>query len=611
MQAAQHQEMPAYTMAGAGMLSMQSTEDFTPDQQSSKLMDSAAWPVLRGFLEEHTQAMRTWRNSWWMENWSDLALFICPRRSIWMTQSAGGWPTPNGMLRGMEINQAIVDPTGTYAVRVCAGGMVSGLASPSRPWFKMVTSDKHHMLDAESRMWMDETEDKIYTALAQSNFYNSFAQECEDSIVYGTAPTICYDDAEEVFRFYNPSVGEYYLSSNGTMRNDTLYRIFVMTVRQMVSFFGVDHVTEEVRGLWDQGGTSLEQEKIIGHAIEPNFAIEGNEKTKIPGNFTYREVYWVYGSGSTQPLSITGFVECPFTVDRCYTQSNDAYGRSFGMDVLPDIIQLQMETRSKAKALAKNVDPPLVADISMKNQPTSQNPDAVTFVPMIAGGVGMRSLYTQQFNLADITADIKMIQERIKIGFFADLFLMMQDNTSRMTATEINAKLSEKMVVLGPVVESKLNNLKLKLKRVYAIMERKGMISPKPPGLKGVPLTVEFISTMALAQKAAAMGGMERIAAMIGNMAQIFPSAPDNLDSDAFLSIMNELLGNPLRILRGPEQLAQMRQAKAKEMANAKQAQQQQQAAETRMADAKTGHILSQTQIGGGETAISQLVGGQ
>lgn len=605
-----HQEMPAYTNAGAGMLAMQSTEEFFPEQGSDDLMDSAAWPVLRSFLEEHTQAMRTWRNSWWIENWSDLALFICPRRSIWMTQSAGGFPTANSMLRGCEINQAIVDPTGTYAVRVCAGGMVSGLASPSRPWWKMVTGDKHHTLDQESRIWMDETEDKIYTVLSQSNFYNSFAQECEDSIVYGTAPSICYDDAEEVVRFYNPSVGEYYLSSNGTMRNDTLYRVFVMTIRQIVSFFGVDNVTEEIRGLWAQGGTSLEQEKIIGHAIEPNFAVEGNEKTKIKGNFTYREVYWVYGSGSKQPLSITGFVECPFTVDRCYTQSNDAYGRSFGMDVLPDIIQLQMETRAKAKALAKNVDPPLVADISMKNQPTSQNPDAVTFVPMIAGGVGMRSLYTQQFNLADITRDIDEIQKRIKIGFFADMFLMMQDNTSRMTTVEINAKLSEKMVVLGPVVESKLNNLKQKLKRVYAIMERKGMISPKPPGLKGVPLTVEFISTMALAQKAAAMGGMERIASMIGGMAQIFPNVADNLDSDAYLSIMNELLGNPLRILRGPEQLAEMRQAKAKMMADQQKANQNQQAAETRMADAKTGKTMSEIDVGQGQNAVDRMLNG-
>ncbi len=603
------QDMPAYTKSDAGFLAMQSTDNMESQDTQESLMDAASWPVLRGYLEQHTQAMRTWRNSWWMENWSDLALFILPRRSIWLTQSAGGWPTANNMLRGQEINQAIVDPTGTYAVRVCAGGMVSGLASPSRPWFKMITGDKHHQLDAESRIWMDETEDKIYTVLSQCNFYNAFAQECEDTIVYGTAPSICYDDADEVVRFYNPSVGEYYLASNGTMRDDTLYRVFVMTVRQIVSFFGVDNVTPEVKQLWDQGGTSVEQEKIIGHAIEPNFAIEGNEKTKIKGNFAYREVYWVYGSGSKQPLSFTGFVECPFTVDRCYTQSNDAYGRSFGMDVLPDIIQLQMETRKKAEALAKNVSPPLIADVSMKNQPTSQNPDSVTFVPMISGGVGMRSLYTQQFNLADITNDIKMIQDRIKVGFFADLFLMMQDNTSRMTATEINAKMSEKMVVLGPVIESKLNNLKLKLKRVYAIMERKGMISPKPPGLKGIPLTVEFISTMALAQKAAATGGMERIAALIGNMAGVYPSAPDNLDSDAYISIMNELLGNPLRILRGPEQLAEIRKQKAQAQQQAQQLAMQEQASTIRHNDAKTGLTLSQTEVGAGQSALQAMVG--
>src|ERR1035437_99250 len=245
------QELANYTKADAGFLAMQSTDNLESQDTQDELISPEAWPALRGYLEQPTQAMRTWRNSWWMENWSDLALFILPRRSIWLTQSAGGWPTANNMLRGQEINQAIVDPTGTYAVRVCAGGMVSGLASPSRPWFKRISGDKHHALDAESRLWMDETEDKIYTVLSQSNFYNAFAQECEDTIVYGTAPSICYDDADEVVRFYNPSVGEYFLASNGTMRDDTLYRAFVMTIRQIISLFGVDNVTPEIKALWE------------------------------------------------------------------------------------------------------------------------------------------------------------------------------------------------------------------------------------------------------------------------------------------------------------------------------------------------------------------------
>ena len=209
----------------------------------------------------------------------------------------------------------------------------------------MVTSNRRHQLDRDSKLWMDETEERLYTVLAQSNFYNAFAQECEDEIVFGSSPSICYDDVDDIVRFYNPSVGEYYLACDGTMRINTLARVFVMNIEQMASFFGVDNMPADCRTLFSQGGSQMDTEKIIGHIIEPNTVVRGDEGTKVKGKFTWRETYWVYGSGNPQPLVFTGFRECPFTVGRFYTQSNDAYGRSVGMDVLPDVIQLQMETR--------------------------------------------------------------------------------------------------------------------------------------------------------------------------------------------------------------------------------------------------------------------------
>ena len=143
-----------------------------------------------------------------MENWADLAEFILPRRSIWLTQSAGGLPSPNTMTRGMEINESIVDPTATFAARICSGGLMSGLASPSRPWFKIVPALKDFKLDASGREWVDSVEEAVYTVLARSNFYNSFAQECEDIVVYGTAVNIIYEDEQDVIRCYTPAIGE-------------------------------------------------------------------------------------------------------------------------------------------------------------------------------------------------------------------------------------------------------------------------------------------------------------------------------------------------------------------------------------------------------------------
>jgi hypothetical protein len=80
------------------------------------------------------------------------------------------------------------------------------------------------------------------------------------------------------------------------------------------------------------------------------------------------------------------------------------------------------------------------------------------------------------------------IEQRIQKGLFNDLFLMLenQPTADRMTAYEVAQKLQEKLQVLGPVIESLLSDsLKPKLKRIYHILKRKGMIDEPPPSLQG------------------------------------------------------------------------------------------------------------------------------
>lgn len=597
-----------YEAAGATLLSMQPA-DPVEDKPSQKKVDD--WAKLKGHLEARLIAMRTWRSSWWNENWYNLAMYIEPSRSIWLTQSTGGWPTPNNMTRGRPINNAIVDPTGTYAVRTCAAGMMSGLASPSRPWFKIIPSVKDFKIDAEGKAWIDEVENRVYTILAGSNFYNSFSQECTDLVVFGTGPCIIYEDEKDIIRCYNPAVGEYFLASGSTLRNDCLDRTFVFTISQMVDFFGVENCPADVQGLWKQKGSALETERIIAHSIEPNFAIGEDDLGKIPGKFAWREVYWVFGSSSKQPLSMRGFVEQPFTSGRWMTQSNDAYGRSVGMDVLPDIIQLQVETLRKAEAIEKMVRPPLLADIQLKNQPSSSLPGHVTYVSGLSAGTGMRPIYETNPEIREMMEDLREIQERIKKGFFNDVILLLSSNPGdRRTAYEVAQLMQERLQVLGPVIENIITeSLKPKLKRIFGIMQRKNLLPPPPDSMKGVALNIEFISMLALAQKASATGGIERLAAFVGNLVPVYPEAKDNINPDTLIEVMNDLLDNPQSILRSADEMAKMRQQQQADLQKA----QQQQAVSQGVQDVNTGaqaaQVLSNTQIGGGQQALAAALG--
>lgn len=605
--ARQEDNIAPYELASATLLAAQPSE-FKKQPEIDK-EKQAEWAALRGHLEARLQNLYDWRSSWWYQNWSTLAEYILPRRSIWLTQSTGGMPSPNNMTRGRPLNSAIKDPTATFAVRICAAGLMSGLASVSKQWFKAIPAVKNIQIDAEGRQWLDEIETRTYNILAGSNFYNSFAQECEDLIVFGTAPSIIYEDDKDIIRCYNPAVGEYYLSSDATLRVDGLYRQFNMTVAQIVDFFTLENCPPDIQQLWKAKGSSLGQERVIAHSIEPNFDVEGCPK--IPGNFAWREVYWVYGSGSIKPLSKKGFIDQPFTAARWATQSNDAYGRSPGMDILPDDIQLQVMTVRLSEAIEKQVRPPLLADIALKNQPSSILPGQVTYVQNLASGNGMRSIYEVNPDIRGLSELIQVIQNRIKVGMFNDLFLMLEaapDSTK--TAYEVAQKVQEKLQVLGPAVENIITeSLKPKLKRVFGILTRKGLLPPPPDSMKGVAIDIEFISMLSLAQKASITGGLERIAALIGNMVSVYPNVRFLLDEDVFVREFSDLLANPEKILRGPEEVAKMMAAEQQAKQQAQQQEAMERGVQTAAVGADAAQTLSETQIGGGQQALSALLG--
>src|SRR5262245_37549540 len=99
-------------------------------------IDNEEWNKLREHAESRLMMARSWRFSG-IEHWALIAQYLNPRRSLWLSQGGVDQPVPNSMIRGLPVNQSIVDPTATLAMQICAAGMMSGLMGPSRPWFKL------------------------------------------------------------------------------------------------------------------------------------------------------------------------------------------------------------------------------------------------------------------------------------------------------------------------------------------------------------------------------------------------------------------------------------------------------------------------------------------
>jgi hypothetical protein len=277
------------------------------------------------------------------------------------------------------------------------------------------------------------------------------------------------------------------------------------------------------------------------------------------------------------------------------------------MDTLPDILQLQLESKRKAEAIEKHVRPPLLASFDMQNQPSSALPGHVTYVANLGPQAGMRPIYEVNPQLQWMVADIKEIQERIKAGFFNDIFRLHSDTTKEQTAFEVQKRDQEKMAVLGPIIDRFQNEgAGPSIKRIFGILRRRGMLPPIPDSLKGVGFDIEYISMLAMAQKAAATTSIERVLATAGNLMAADPEIMDNFDLDETIREYGDLMNAPHKIFRDRKTTEAKRQQRRQQQQEALQAQQ---AAQTSQSAAQTAKVMSDTQVGGGSSALDLIMG--
>lgn len=533
------------------------------------------------------------RVSFWA-HWNELAKNILPRRYRWLV-------TPNVYTRGSPINYMIRDNSGTLAARVLASGMLAGISSPTRPWFRLKIDGYDGDTTNPVTLWLETVKMRMLRVFAESNFYNSIALGYLDLVVFGTAVMLVYEDYEDVIRCYNPCAGEYWLAQSDRLAVNTFYRELVSTAAQIREWFPEGKYSDDVKLTIARGGADLEQEFKLVHAVEPNVGPDYGVSKMFP----YREVYFEFGQPKAGPLRVRGFHEFPAMCPRWDITGNDTYGRSPGMDALGDIKQLQQETLRKGQAIEKVVNPPMVADIQLQNKPASVLPGGVTYIAGLSNqSPGFKSAYQIQPDIAALTEDMRELQERIRLTFHNDLFLMISQLDTVRTATEIDARREEKLVLLGPVL-TRLNDELLSpiIKRTFNIMLRARLLPPPPAEIQGKAIEISFISMLHEAQAAVQTTSIERLYAFAGGISAVDPTVLDNMDNDEAVDEFATLLDVSPRIVRSRKDLQAYR-------ARREQAEAASSILEATPAAVDAAKTLSETPVGGGQNALEQILSG-
>jgi hypothetical protein len=558
-----------------------------------------------GHLETRLASEKTWRLTWW-RLWGDIARFELPRRYH-------AFITENDYNKGIRRDGAILDNTATLDGETCAGGIMTVCTSPDSQWLKLGAPPGVEV-DRSGQMFFDDLTERLRFVQDETNFYESLNQYYEDLTFFGTGVAIDYEDKENIFVCRNPCAGEFCLATGADNENQTLMVEERRTVAQIVEQFGLANCPPDVRNAWAQKGAELEREFVVGHAIEPNFALSddaGGSVGQLPGYFTWREIYWVVGKAGTAPLSIAGFQEKPFAASQWHRVSNDPYGHGPGSTVLGDTIELQILTARQAEVVEKTARPPMTAPVSLKNEPHSIKPDQITYYDASTGAPQFTPIF--QINpqaLPGIAATIAAVQDRIHRGMHADLFRMIQELSERgsqagVTATEVDALKEERLMQLGPVIGRVYRyGIRPRIKRQLAIMHRRGLWPKIPQSMRGLPLQIEFVSMLTLAQRAGSVSSIERTFAFAQSIQPEFPESADVLDADEAVREAASLRGAPSRIIRSAADVRKIKAQRAK-------MQQAQQQGQTAAAAVQGAQALSQTSLSNDNALGAILKGGQ
>ena len=518
-------------------------------------------------------ALTTERSSW-ITQYMEASRFILPR---------AGRFNETEVNRGTKKNQAIYDSTGTFALRTLAAGMMSGMTSPARPWFRLALADKELMEFGPVKQWLHDVAELMRAVFASSNTYNALHSCYEELGTFGTWCNFVLPDFNNVLRHMPFTAGEYALGTDNHGVVNAMVREFQMTVAQLVEQFGEANCSTAVRNLYQRG--TLDAWVRVIHIIEPRAHVDTTKKDNKAMPFA--SIYMEAGSNEGRFLSESGFKRFPALCPRWVVTANDTYGRSPGMDALPDIKQLQHEQLKKARAIDLQVDPPLQAPTMMKDHQNFRMPGGVSYYDGVGPGAGVRTAYEVNLRLDYLLADIQDVRERINRCFYTDLFLMVADDQrSGVTATEIAAKNEEKLIQLGPVLERLQNELLKPLIDITfdRLVEANIPLVMNPPDeLRGLDLDIEFVSTLAQAQRAVATSGMDRLLTTVGNLAAAKqdPGVWDKVDVDQAIDEYANAYGVAPSIVVPDDKVTAAREQRAQQMAA-----QQAAAAAPAMADA-------------------------
>jgi hypothetical protein len=371
---------------------------------------------------------------------------------------------------------------------------------------------------------------------------------------------------------------------------DTVFIEFRLSIRQAVIEYGLETLSKESQKMFldGQGKTKI---KIL-QAVEPR--VDRDPYGFGVSNMPYASIHIEVEQKTV--LRESGFADMPVYVTRFWKAMGEKYGRSPGMNALPDILEANALREAMIIANEKTLDPPLVVHdngaLGGGKIDTSAGAINVLSLSGRVGPQGMKPvepLYTVG-ELSDSNARSQELREIISNHFFIDRLLDL-NNETRMTLGETNIRNDLRGQSLGTVYSRQIAELFIPLVEfVFNVLLMRGLLgvvqgSDEERALlsEGIqPLyipdavlalmrggknayDIKFISPAARIMKAEEMQGIQQAVELITPLVGDAPEILDNFNWDNLLDSVIENSGAPRKILNDTVTIQNIRANRAQQ----------------------------------------------
>lgn len=241
----------------------------------------------------------------------------------------------------------------------------------------------------------------------------------------------------------------------------------------------------------------------------------------------------------------------------------------------------------------------MIAHTSLRNRPTAFGAYGITYTNDLGPNSGARPVYNVQVPFQELAMKRNQISQAIKDGLYNYLFDMISSLDTVRSATEIDARREEKLVILGPVLHrSYLDDIGVVVKRVYGILSRKKLL-PELPASAGAE--IEFSNILSDVQKASDVATLERFAGFVGQVIPAWPEAQPQVNISALIRQYAEGVGVRPNLLNEQQQVNEATQAST-------EMQQLMQTSEVAKNFGAAGQSLGKVDVGGGLNALQSLL---